>query len=99
MEQLRFVCYLIGLLMAFVMASQLLRIRHDLAKLLAGMMFAWVLNCLTLAVMLYLKLGGIDWSAVASEPVWTVNAVILALTPLVLYVWFLRQNGTLKGNG
>ena len=84
--------------MAIVMAAQFLRIRHDAGKVFAGVMAAWALNCATLFIMLYLKVEGVEWAAVAAAPIWTVNALILAISPLVLYFVFLHLNGRIQDN-
>ena len=95
MPQLRMICYVIGLLMSLVLAGQLFRIRHMLARLLAVAMLAWTVNCITLSILLYL------WMTGEPFPAWrdlltTINAFLLALVPAVLYVWFLKVNG--QGN-
>ncbi len=96
MELARLICYGAGLLMALVLAGQLYRIRHSLAKLLAGMMLAWALNCLTLFVMLFMKIQGLEGAESVVAPLWSVNAAILVAGPLVLYAWFLRANGRIR---
>ncbi len=55
-------------------------------------MGAWALNCITLFVLLYLVVSG------EQMPTWrdlllTINALLLALVPAILYAWFLRANG------
>ena len=92
MEALRMTCYLVGLLMSVVLAGQLLRVRHTLARLLSVAMLAWAVNCITLAILLYLLMAGQpipEWR----DSLTTLNAILLASMPAVLYLWFLRANG------
>jgi len=96
MPEIRLIAYATGLLMAIVLAGQLLRIKHTLARLLAVAMVAWALNCITLLILLSLMLAGGD------VPVWrdlltTTNALLLAVMPAMLYAWFLKVNGRADG--
>ena len=78
--------------MSMVLAGQLLRVRHMLARLLAAAMVAWALNCITLAILLYLLMSGQpvpEWR----DSLTTLNAMLLAFMPIALYLWFLRANG------
>ena len=89
METLRLVCYVVGILMAFVMAGQLVRIQHSLARLLAAAMLAWAVNSVTLFLLLFFV------QFTGAVPVWrdiitTINAILLATVPVVLYIFFLR---------
>jgi len=95
-EIFRLFCYALGLMGSLVLAGQLFRIKHPLARLLAVAMIAWALNCITLLLLLYLMVSDLaipPWR----DAVTTVNALLLALIPAVLYVWFLRENGAARG--
>lgn len=92
MELFRIVGYGIGALMALILAGQLLRIKHPLARLMTVAMVAWAVNCVTLLLLLYILTSSGEF------PLWrdlvtTINALLLAAVPAALYAWFLKENG------
>ena len=93
METLRLGCYVVGIIMAAVMAGQLYRIRNPLARLLAVAMVAWSVNAATLfLLLLFVQMTGAtpNWRDIIT----TINALLLAVVPVVLYLWFWRdRNG------
>lgn len=95
-ESIRMGLYLIGVVAAATLAGQLLRIRYSLARLLSVAMAAWMINCLTLAALLYLAMTGSDRPA-WREYVLMLNAILLAGVPLLLYFWFLRDGEQTNG--
>ena len=90
--------YGLGFIMALVLGGQLFRIRNILAHAFGTVMFAWALNCGVLFAMLFLKLEGVDWFAVAAAPAWLINATILALVPLAVYLVFIYLNGRARSD-
>lgn len=89
-EPIRMFCYILGIIASAVLAGQLFRIRYPLARLLAVAMGAWLVNCVTLAALLYLSVTG------AALPSWRgwllmINAILLAVMPMIIYFWFARN--------
>ena len=93
MPELRLACYVVGLLMSLILSGQLLRIRHSLARLLAVAMGAWTVNCISLFLLLFFAVSG-EPSPSWRDMLMTVNALLLAAIPVLLYGWFLKVNGT-----
>ena len=92
MQLARMAVYIWSVLMAAALVGQLLRIRHQLARLLAVVMIAWAVNAAVLFALLYahLQIGDFPpWR----DMVTLINALLLAIVPTMLYVWFLRVNG------
>ena len=95
MDVARLVAYAIGTMSAFGVAMVLLRSKHKLGYMLSVTMFAWAFNCFSFGLMLVLKMVQGSTPDIASA-LWTVNAALLALVPIGLYV-DLWGNG--NGNG
>ena len=85
-------CYVGAVLMAAALVGQLLRIRHQLARLLAVVMIAWAVNAAVLFALLYAHLQIEDCPA-WRDWVTLINALLLLVVPMILYAWFLRVNG------
>ena len=92
METLRLICYAAGIVGSLVLAGQLFRIRHSLARLMAMVMVAWALNSATLLALLYIIVVHAEFG-LWREILTTANALLLAGAPAALYAWFLRENG------
>lgn len=94
MEDIRLFAYAVGLLGAVVMAALLFRLRGSLGRLFALVMAAWAFNCLSFGVMLGVKVWTGETPASLAGPLWTVNALLLAMIPWILYGWFtVERNG------
>ena len=92
MEVARLLAYLVGMVSAVGVALVLLRTHHGLGKMLAATMGAWAFNCFSFGLMLAGKMLTGETLAWAS-PLWTVNALLLAIMPVALYVVLWRYNG------
>ena len=96
MDPFRLVCYLAGLLGGVGVAAVFFRLRPVLARLLGFTMLAWAFNCFAFGVMLAIKMFAgptPDWA----KQLWTVNALLLAVVPFLLYSQL--QDGVRNGDG
>lgn len=87
----RLVAYGIALMFSLVMAVQMVRLRHPLAYVLAVLMVFWAVNVIILAVLLAMSVAG--WPIQDRTSLVTVNSTLLAVGPVLLFVWFMFQNG------
>ena len=90
LQYIRIGLYLLGAIFSLALFAQLIRIRHSLARLLAVDMIGHLVNAGTLLVMLLFVVmlgeapGWCVW-------VWTFNALIVAIVPIALFAWFMRD--------
>lgn len=89
----RFVAYLASIVSSVLLAGRLLSSKSNLARLLAALMGAWLLNSLILLSYLLWRTFTGETSAPWQEVTTTLNAVLLALCPAVLYVYLGRVDG------
>ena len=85
----RVVFYLLGAIMALALAGMFWATRDQLARMFAGMMVVWAFNsALLLATLLSLETGlSVEWRPLA----FSVDAIVLGVSPLMLYVYWTRQ--------
>ena len=96
-ELWRLVAYVIALLFSLMMAVQMIRLRHPLAYVLAVLMLFWAVNVVMLGVLLGMDVAG--WPIADRTPLVTVNSTLLAVGPVLLFVWFMFQNGWGRRHG
>ncbi len=96
MAAARLLAYLVAIVASAALVGRLLTVRSALARLMAGMAGAWVLNSLILAS--YLVWTMITGDLVSPWREWTlsINAVLLAAAPVLLVVYLQRLDGKAK---
>ena len=93
MEEARLLAYGLGLLFSLLLTGALWRTHHTLGRMFGTLAFAVAVNCLTFFLML------LSSEVLGSTPGWsgylfTINAWLLALSSMALYIWFsVMRNG------
>lgn len=87
----RLMCYGVGIVMSAVVAVDLLRMNHRLAKALGVIMIMWGINVF---IHLFNRLSGLMFDShmwTGRNVVMTFNAFLMAAGPVVL--WVILKNG------
>ena len=93
MEEARLLAYGLGLLFSLLLTGALWRTHHTLGRMFGTLAFAVAVNCLTFLLMLASDLL-FDTTPPWSRYLFTVNAWLLALSSMALYIWFsVMRNG------
>lgn len=85
---LRVVLYLVAVALSLALAGRFATVPDRLARLLAGMSVAWAVNALILLMLLIHLTATGDADPTWRSPLLTINAVLLAAAPVLLYALF-----------